>query len=270
MNPRDIDWNEMWRQARARRTCPGKGSGDWDRKADSFANRNLKSRYPEKLIEIINPEPSWTVLDIGSGPGTLSIPLAGMVRQVTAMDYSPRMLEILQEQAEKKGLLNLNVLKAAWEDDWDALGVPVHDVTIASRSLSVDDLEAALKKMISRTGRRGVISDRVGHGPFDPEIFRAVGRELSPGPDYIYTLNLLYQLGINAGVEYITLEKSRNFSSKEDALESCKWMLGAMTPEEEDKLADHVSTRLVRTGENNWRLDTQNPPRWAIISWEND
>ena len=80
----DIDWDLIWRDSRKRRSCRCKGRKDWDRKAPSFARRNMGSSYIERLIRAIDPAPGDTVLDVGSGPGTLAVPLAGMARQVTA------------------------------------------------------------------------------------------------------------------------------------------------------------------------------------------
>jgi cyclopropane fatty-acyl-phospholipid synthase-like methyltransferase len=44
------------------------------------------------------------VLDIGSGPGTLALPMAAHVREVTALDSSEGMLSLLREHADRKGI----------------------------------------------------------------------------------------------------------------------------------------------------------------------
>ena len=88
------------------------------------------------------------------------------------------------------------------------------------------------------------IADRVGSGPFDPELFAAVGRPFEPGPDFIFTVNLLYQLGIHPKIDYIEIDQSRTFASREDAVESCRWMLDELTPAEEAGLAAYVDERL--------------------------
>lgn len=102
MQPAHIDWNELWQQARADKTYKAKKAGDWDRKASAFARRNSVSLYTNKFIELLNPEPSWSVLDIGCGPGTIAIPLATIVKHISCLDFSPKMLKILAERAEEK------------------------------------------------------------------------------------------------------------------------------------------------------------------------
>ena len=230
----------------------------------------MHSAYVERFLALLRPEPAWTVLDVGAGPGTLAVPLARMVRAVTAVDFSARMLEALDEEAAREGVANIRTLQAAWEDDWQAHGIEPHEVAVASRSLSVDDLQAALLKLDRWATRRVVLSDRVGSGPFDPELFAAVGRDFQPGPDYIYTVNLLYQLGIHARVDFIDLERCRNFQSREEALASCRWMLEPMCSDEERKLTAYLETRLTRQDDGSWSLCRRTPVRWAVIQWDKE
>jgi len=60
-------------------------------------------------------------------------------RQVTAIDFSPAMIALLEERNRIEGIHNVKSHLARWEDDWAALGIEQHDVSIASRSLISDD-----------------------------------------------------------------------------------------------------------------------------------
>ncbi|MFA6465185.1 MAG: class I SAM-dependent methyltransferase, partial [Desulfurivibrionaceae bacterium] len=212
-------------------------------------------------------EPGWSVLDVGSGPGTLAIPLAGQVRRVTALDYSAAMLGELAKQAKAAGRDNITTIQGSWTDDWQTLAIPRHEVAIASRSLSVDDLQGALRKLNSWATKAVYVVDRVGAGPFDPDLFRAIGRDFEPGPDYIFTLNILYSLGIHARVDFLTLDSTRTYTSREEALQSYRWMVDDLTADEEKLLAAYVDARLSRLDETTWQLARQTPPRWALIWW---
>lgn len=266
----EIDWNRIWRESRQRRTCKAKGSHDWDRKAASFARRNRQSAYIDRLLTIINPEPGATVLDVGCGPGTLAIPLAGRVRQVTALDFSARMLEELAAGAAAAGVGNITTVRGAWEDDWPALGLVPHDIAVASRSLAVDDLETALRKLDAFARRRVYLTDRVGAGPFDPEVFAAVGRPFEPGPDYIITVNLLYRLGIHARVDFIPAEYSATYASREEAVDSLAWMLEELQPGEAEKFEAYLAARLRRNAAGDWLVARRHRPLWAVIWWEKE
>lgn len=264
----EIDWNRIWLESRQRRTCKAKGSQDWDRKAASFARRNRQSAYIDRLLEIINPDPDATVLDVGSGPGTLAIPLARRVRQVTALDFSARMLEELTTAAAAAGVENITTVRAAWEDDWPALGLAPHDIAVASRSLAVDDLAAALVKLNNFARQRVYLTDRVGAGPFDPELFAAVGRAFEPGPDYIITLNLLYSLGIHARVDFIAAEYSACYASREEAVDSLVWMLEELRPGEAERFEAFLAERLQRQADNTWVVARRHRPLWAVLWWD--
>ncbi|MDH3394151.1 MAG: class I SAM-dependent methyltransferase, partial [Desulfobulbaceae bacterium] len=178
MRFQDLDWNRMWQENRKKKSWRGRKQEDWDKRAPSFAKRNMQSVYAERFLALLQPDPLWSALDFGSGPGTLALPLAKLVRKVTAADFSSSMLEILNSEAKKAGADNIHTVQASWEDDWLRLGIKAHDLVIASRSLSVDDLQAALTRLNDWARKRVVISDRVGTGPFDPDLFAALGRSL--------------------------------------------------------------------------------------------
>ncbi|MGQ9669464.1 MAG: class I SAM-dependent methyltransferase [Desulfosoma sp.] len=54
--------------------------------------------------------PSCRVLDAGSGPGTVSIPLAERGARITALDYSEGMLRALSQRAESQGVKGIESL----------------------------------------------------------------------------------------------------------------------------------------------------------------
>ena len=95
----DLDWGLLWQQAKKKKTWRSKGPADWDKKAASFAKRTARSIYTEKFIELLDPKPEWSVLDIGCGPGTLALPIAARTSRVTAIDFSGNMLQILEKRA---------------------------------------------------------------------------------------------------------------------------------------------------------------------------
>ncbi len=96
----DLDWVSLRANALAKKGWQNKGPKEWDSKAGSFAARNKNAAYVELFLAHLPLEPTMTVLDIGSGPGTLAIPIARRVQAVTAIDFSSAMLEVLREQAE--------------------------------------------------------------------------------------------------------------------------------------------------------------------------
>ena len=264
----DLDWGLLWQQARIKKNRRSKGAADWDKKAASFARRTARSIYIGKFIELLEPQPDWSVLDIGCGPGTLALPIASCVRKVTGLDFSGKMLEIVDNKADGQGLNNIATHKLSWEDDWQQHGIKPHDVAIASRSLAVDDLKKAINRLNSFATKKICITDRVKHGPMDPAAFAAVGRPLNSGPDYIYTLNLLYQMGYLASVSFIRLEESLGYSSLDEAFSSYAWMFQNLDHNEKNRLKKYVQSITTIADNGRATVHRENVPTWAYISWQ--
>ena len=261
-----IDWNQAWQEVKAKRSVRGRDRSFWNRRAPSFARHASETVYPSEFIRIMDPEPHWTVFDMACGGGTLAVPLAEKVREVTAVDFSDKMLDIIKEKCNEAGIGNIRTINARWEDDWERHGIGMHDVVVASRSLVVDDLRSALLKLDNLARERVYISTIVGDGPFDRRLFDTLERPLIMGPDYIYNYNLLYQMGIHAHLTFIVEKNSKTFRDHEEAANSMKWMLDNMSPEEDERLREYLERHLVRI-EGNWRLDYDRSIKWAVMWW---
>ncbi len=264
----DLDWNHLWQEARQKKAWKKKSRTDWDRKAYGFARRHADSFFIERLLDLLQPQSEWSVLDVGSGPGTLALPLARQIRHLTALDFSKAMLQELQKAAARYEISNITTCPLSWTDDWLKAGIEQHDITISCRSLTVFDLKSALQKLNDWAKEKVFVVDRVGSGPFDPDLFKAVGRDFEAGPDYIFTCNLLYQMGINARVDFIELGRLKRFSNPWEAVVSCRWMLEPISKEEEKRLHDYVDARLSRGSDGSWLLHRSQPLKWAFLSWE--
>lgn len=261
------DWNILWQQAREDKSWRSKGESDWDRRAAAFAEKTGESTYAQTFLTLLRPEPDWSVLDVGSGPGTLALPLAPLVRRVTCLDFSANMLAILQARAANQQLANISTCKGSWTDDWQGLGLGRHDVVIASRSLAVTDLGAALRRLTAFARRLVAVTDKVGHGPFDPEAFAAIGRPLNSGPDYLYTVNLLHQMGFLATVDFIRLEEVKPYPSLDQALARYAWMFPDLGATETEALRHYLHSIATIRADGSITLQSRHVPTWAYISW---
>lgn len=262
----NIDWNEICREIRNKRTYPGSKAEYWDKRAPSFARNASKSDYITKFLKLVELKRDWTVLDVGCAAGTLAIPMADKVKMITGMDISKKMLELLQERATESGIDNIRTVCGRWEDNWESLGIAQHDVAIASRSLITLDFRGALEKLNNAALRRVYISTIVGDGPLDRRVFDTLGRELNAGPDYIYIYNLLYRMGINASVDFITYKERNSYESPEEAFNILKSRFDNMSIHEEDKLRAYLDEYLVFSG-GKWEMSYRRDIKWAVIWW---
>jgi len=266
---REIDWNRICWEKRKQKSSPSGATAYWDKRAPAFARNSSKSDYSVKFLRLLEVKPNWTLLDVGCAAGTLALPLAERVKSITAMDISGTMLALLRERCAKRGISTIQTVQGAWEDDWNALGIGEHDVALASRSMITEDFESALTKLDRAARKRVYLSTIVGDGPHDRRIFRALGRNLNPGPDYIYIYNLLYRMGIRSNVNFITYHERNSYESPGDAYAHLSLKLEVTTPEEADILRTYLNENLA-CDEGKWMMSYPRKICWAVIWWDKE
>ena len=69
-----------------------------------------------ELVELLQPQPSWRILDVATGGGHVAGALAGHVRAVVASDLTPDMLAAARKQLTKHGIDNVEYVVADAED----------------------------------------------------------------------------------------------------------------------------------------------------------
>ncbi len=106
----------------------------FDRVAATFEDQVLPGRTWEGLARaIIQLAPRGRYVDLGIGDGLLTLMLADVASEVTAVDVSPEMLARLRSRAAQKGVANLKTV----EGDIQDLPLPdaSFDVAVLSQAL---------------------------------------------------------------------------------------------------------------------------------------
>jgi len=256
----DIDFNELYKKQKKLTTFQPKSQKEWDQKAIHISNRIYKSVYNQELIEKIDTNGCKTMLDIGCGAGNISLLMSDKLEKIYALDFSTVMLENLKQQMKQRGISNITPLHLAWEDDWSE--VPNCDIVLASRSMEVADMKEALTKLNEKANKRVYLTYKVGGSFLNDDILDYIGKKINKKPDYIYTINILYQMGINPTISYIKSEgKSNQYDNAEAFMQSIIWSVGEL---------DEKQTSLLREYYEKF-IKNAKPQKdylcWAVISW---
>ncbi|HUU74512.1 MAG TPA: class I SAM-dependent methyltransferase [Methanoregulaceae archaeon] len=249
-----VDWNEVWKE-RMRLHQSSEHFADschvWKKEEnakryDTISRRDYGRRVSQTLagLEIT---PDSRVLDIGSGPGTLAIPLSGRVTGVTAAEPAPGMVKVLASNIRNEGIDNIKIVQKAWEDiDTKSDLADTYDIIIASLSLGMPDLRDAVRKM------EEVCSGTVNlywfvDMPFWEKLYSLTWPELHgssyhPGPKVDCLFMVLYQMGIYPNVEMMTLDKEYRFSGPDEMYNHFRSRFGVTEDRGEKIMRRYLST----------------------------
>ncbi len=258
--PPPIDHAARYRQHLQACGYAPKPASAWDARAAQPGWKRRHDDYSDAFLARLDLDGVDSMLDVGCGPGLLSLPIAARVRQVHALDYSRGMLDGLRAAIARAGVGNIQPWQLSWEDDWSA--VPRCDVAIASRSLMVPDLAQALAKLDAHARRRACITFATGQRTGAGELAALLRRTWTPMPDHRYPVNLLLDMGRLPRVDYLPVPAPAADKDVADLLQQAEALFGELTATERQSLCDwHAASP-----DN--RLGPAPTCRWAFIWWE--
>lgn len=259
----EIDFGALYKEQCRRSSFGPRASADWDQRAERRNRGEGGSDYTQAFLARMDLSGATTALDIGCGTGNLAIPLAKRLRKVHALDFSPEMLRFLEINRKRAGVGNLVAHRLSWTDPWK--GVPGADLVVCSRAMSVEDLRGALEKMDRKAKRRCYLTLHAGGSFLGGDVLALLDREMEPRPDYIYAVNILYQMGIRARVDFLRSRGGMGYASAEEFIGAVRWRVGDLTKKEQARLRRFFrSLPLEPDGRSRYRHDFT----WAMLSWE--
>ncbi|MFV0453038.1 MAG: class I SAM-dependent methyltransferase [Propioniciclava sp.] len=162
---------------------------------------DLESDFTQLQIDTLPLRPQDTVLDIGAGPGRLSVPIAPRVRSVTALDPFASMRDQCRIRAASAGVESIVYSDLDWFDARVGENLARHDVVLCSRTVALADL-AKVSTFATRLAAVIMWADAPSIPPLLDRLFRGTGSPAMSqgrGPDrgnsYIQVLNTAYELG---------------------------------------------------------------------------
>lgn len=262
--PDDVDWTGFWAEKLA-----NKKDKDWDKAAPGFYRRTRKEDYNDALFDKLILDENDTVLDVGCGEGSVTIPIAKKVKKVIGLDSSPKMLEYLEKRANDNEINNIEIiLKPIEEISYAEIGDA--DVVVCSRSLNgIIPIENVLQELNKIANKYVFITI---FGPENKKIEKDFDKELGVKtedfPDYNYFFNILFNMGIYANVERFDLNNYREYDSIDDAMDNGKFRLDLYSDDEKEKLREYLERILTHDPETGKYYNVKDKADWIMIWWK--
>ncbi len=223
-----MNWQDVWEKMRGERIRKLRVTYDKDfqmKSAEDFSNRYKggdeyeSGRNVVKILgNILNKD--FEVLEIGPGPGTLTIPLSEKVRKVTCVEASKTNIDILKKNFKENRIKNVELINDYWEK---AEIENSFDLVVCSHFLwQVEDIEKHLEQMEQFSNRYCAIVQPSGRDELVKKAFEEICKEKYAGQfeadaDYFaYTIlrewsRLLdvrhfkysFELNLEEGIRYI-------------------------------------------------------------------
>ncbi len=208
-----VSWKEIWRRKHRN------GNVDyWNEIADEYAecirmscfDHGIKIRNILEREGIISAETE--VLDIGAGPGSITIPLAESVKRVVAVEPAREMVKHLLRNAAKRNLANIDVVRKKWEDI-DIAGIEgKFDLAVCSNVLQVfQDVDNQLLRIALAAKHYCCAVINLGYDFGD--IYKKLGFGNCRYSDFTCLLNIIHLLGWSPEVKVIETTMRRSITS---------------------------------------------------------
>lgn len=272
------DWIRLWRElvevrATAQETAdPAETERDrWQHRVKDF-HASVRRRWarPDSsrdfVIAQLDAAPGSTLLDIGAGTGSWAILLSRHVRQMTAIDSSAAMIQVMRENLLAEAVTNVEIVHGAWPD----VSVEKHDFSLCSHAMyGYADLPTFIRRMVQATRHRVFLLMRAPtvDGIMAEAAIRIWGHPYD-SPDFQVGYNALLQMGIfsNVLMENTGLWTPWTSASLEEALSEMKRRFGLGQVSEHDNfLNDLLRRRLaLEDGQYVWPRSV----RSALVYWD--
>lgn len=185
----------------------------WNDRAKGFyeTQKNSPDNIGEIITQFLVDEEILalhsSVIDIGSGSGRYTIPLAKIAQEVTALDLSESMLQFLQQEVESLGIDNVKTVHAPWGKEASKNKYSVAFSAMCSGIKSIKALEAMSEAateygvIVRYIKKSDDILEKYAKVTGNNEFFKSDARSNRETVQAFF--NILWMLGYEPKIHYI-------------------------------------------------------------------
>lgn len=262
----------------------------WDKKRSRWYCRAIEqSNYPQKAVTALSPllRTCDSVIDIGAGCGALSIPIARLVKRVTAVEPSQWMYNLLLKRAKKSGIRNIKVYNTRWlKTKFQGKlrsKIKPHDMLICANLPPDVVCNVNFLRYISKISMKYIVYlhgvgewNRFYYDDLYPMLLK---RKYIHEGDYLNTYEFLHKQGIFANIEIFEFYLDQPFKDFDDAMDFWRHRIKTkLTSEKERMIADFLKKKLIfsrnrsrsvgTTGRNNTLVAPFGLRKAALMWWK--
>ena len=262
-----INWRDAWKKMREERVEKLRIRYDKNfqiKSAEDFSNRCKWNDYEfgREVVNILKNilKEDFEVLEIGPGPGTLTIPLSEKVRKITCVEASKTNLQILKENLRAKEIKNFELINEYWKK---AKIESSFDLVVCSHFLwMVEDLEKHLERMEQFSNRYCVIVQPCGRDKIVKKAFEEICEErytgqFEPDADY-FAYVILREWSRVLDIRYFKYSFKLNL---EEGIRYIASFLGKFI-EVDELVADKIKNFLIAEVGESWVVKNK-----AVVMW---
>jgi len=271
-----VDWLDLWRelskrQEEAWQAGEAKDREDgWRTRATGF-DAEVKRRWATRdssrdfVAARLQANPEWSALDIGGGTGAWAVFMGRIARQVTVIEPSSAMIEVMRRNLAEANLHTVEIVQKKWPE----AEVNKHDLTLCSHAMyGFSDLAMFARSIETVTRRICVLILRC---PTPDDLLCVASLHIwgqpYDSPNFQVAYNALLQMGIfpNVLMEDSGLWEPWTNTSLDEAFAEAKRRLGLQQdPRHDDFLHNLLSHNLIyREGRFVWPRSM----RSALLYW---
>jgi SAM-dependent methyltransferase len=258
--------NEQTMRARAGRDVPDLWSGI----AGNF--RDDPHRQDDPVVNLVAEwlRPDCTALDVGGGGGRYALPFALKCREVTVVEPSPSMVNVLRSSADEAAIQNVKIVEQTWED----AQVEKHSVVFCANVVyGVGDIEPFVRKL-EDTASEIVAIVAYYDAPLSmmSPLWEAVHEEKRINlPAFPELLQALWEMEIYPNVNTLPGAGRPSAPSLEMAIQFARHFLYLEPGSEKDKRLEQVAREIaVQTPDGGWTIRPAQTRPQACVWWRVD